>query len=126
MVPQHRRTISNEALTKREKCVRPAPHPVAERSYRRAPPPTDGGETPLMQTFTRRRGAAVAAAALALVPATAYAATIQGGPGNERLRGTRVADTIDGNGGNDRIFGLAGDDPPTRGPRHPRRLRGAR
>jgi hypothetical protein len=63
-----------------------------------------------MQTFTRRRAAAVAAAALALLPATAYAATIQGGPGNERLRGTRAADVIDGNAGNDRIFGLAGDD----------------
>jgi len=44
-----------------------------------------------------------AATALALVPAgTALAATIQGGPGNERLRGTNVADLIDGNAGNDR------------------------
>src|SRR6059058_711198 len=49
-------------------------------------------------------------AALALVPSAAMAATIQGGPGNERLRGTRGPDRIDGNAGNDRIFGLAGDD----------------
>ena len=40
-----------------------------------------------------------ALAALAALPAgTALAATINGGPGNERLRGTNVADVIDGNG----------------------------
>ena len=38
-----------------------------------------------------------ALAALAALPAgTALAATITGGPGNERLRGTNVADVIDG------------------------------
>ena len=51
-----------------------------------------------------------ALAALALVPSVAFAATINGGPGNERLKGTRFADRIDGGGGNDRIFGLAGND----------------
>jgi len=45
-----------------------------------------------------------------MVPASALAATIIGGPGNERLRGTNTADYIDGNGGNDRIHGRAGDD----------------
>src|SRR4051812_50075184 len=63
-----------------------------------------------MHTSRRRKACAVAAAAMALVPATAYAATIQGGPGNERLRGTRAPDVIDGNAGNDRILGLGGDD----------------
>lgn len=51
-----------------------------------------------------------AVAALALVPSAAFAATIVGGPGNERLRGTNAADQIDGNGGNDRIWGRDGDD----------------
>ena len=65
-----------------------------------------------MHTLTGRTAAAArpSSAALALLPATALAATIIGGPGNERLRGTNVADTIDGNGGNDRIFGRGGDD----------------
>lgn len=55
--------------------------------------------------------------ALLLIPAgTALAATITGGPGNERLRGTNAADTIDGNGGNDRIRGFAGDDQLIGGP----------
>ena len=59
----------------------------------------------------RRRGR------LALVPAgSAFAATINGGPGNERLRGTNAADLIDGNAGNDRIFGRA-----RRRPAHRRR-----
>ncbi|MBI5104376.1 MAG: hypothetical protein HZB46_05205 [Solirubrobacterales bacterium] len=57
-----------------------------------------------------RTTSTIAAAALALVPATALAATIQGGPGNERLRGTNAADVIDGNQGNDRIQGRKGDD----------------
>jgi Ca2+-binding RTX toxin-like protein len=51
------------------------------------------------------------AAALALVPAaSAVAATIDGGPGGERLRGTRFDDVIRGNGGNDRILGRGGND----------------
>lgn len=52
----------------------------------------------------------IAAATLALVPAAALAATIEGGPGNERLRGTSAADTINGNDGNDRLAGRGGDD----------------
>jgi len=51
------------------------------------------------------------AATLVLLPAaTAFAATIQGGPADERLRGTQAADFIDGGAGNDRLRGLAGDD----------------
>src|SRR5919199_53791 len=116
MVPQGPRATSHETLTKREKCVRAAGRGAAKRSYRRAVHRSTEESDRSMQTFTRRRAAAVAAAALALVPATAYAATIQGGPGNERLRGTRAADVIDGNAGNDRIFGLAGDDRLVGGP----------
>jgi Ca2+-binding RTX toxin-like protein len=57
-----------------------------------------------------------ATAALAIVPASgALAATITGGPGNERLRGTNAADVIDGNAGNDRILGRSGDDRLTGG-----------
>jgi hypothetical protein len=59
----------------------------------------------------RFRSSTIAAiSVLALAPSAALAATITGGPGDERLKGTRFADTIDGNGGNDRIRGLAGDD----------------
>jgi Ca2+-binding RTX toxin-like protein len=68
-----------------------------------------------MQLISRKATAGFAAA-LALVPATAVAATIDGGPGNERLRGTNAADTINGNAGNDRIFGRAGDDGLRGGP----------
>src|SRR3712207_9325670 len=53
---------------------------------------------------------ATAVAVLALVPATAVAATIIGGPGNERLRGTNGPDHIDGNQGDDRIFGRGAND----------------
>src|SRR5215218_441520 len=70
---------------------------------------------------------AVAAVGL-VVPATALAATIDGGPTSEYLRGTSQADTINGNGGPgddtmigdnndtgdltsfDRMFGAAGND----------------
>src|SRR5919199_983126 len=110
MVPQGPRATSHETLTKREKCVRAAGRGAAKRSYRRAVHRSTEESNRSMQTFTRRRAAAVAAAALALVPATAYAATIQGGPGNERLRGTRAADVIDGGPGNDRIFANLGVD----------------
>ena len=41
--------------------------------------------------------AATAFTLLAVLPAGAIAATIVGGPENERLIGTRYADTIDGN-----------------------------
>ena len=63
-----------------------------------------------------------AIAALAVVPATAFAATITGAPGNERLRGTNAADVIDGNGGNDRIWGAAA----TTAHRRPRQRPGLR
>jgi len=61
-------------------------------------------------SLNRKNTTAGVIAALALIPATAFAADITGGPGNERLRGTNGPDTIDGNAGNDRIFGLAGAD----------------
>lgn len=63
-----------------------------------------------------RKSTIGAVAALSLVPASALAATIQGGPGNERLRGTNAADVIRGNGGNDRVVGRAGDDKLFGGP----------
>ncbi len=75
-------------------------------------------------TMQLRKSIIGAAAALAIIPAgTALAATINGGPGNEHLRGTNVADVINGNGGNDRIFGLAGDDQLNGGPGNDRDLR---
>jgi hypothetical protein len=55
------------------------------------------------------RAAAALAAAGALV-GTATAATIAGGPGGERLRGTARADLIHGGGGNDVLSGGAGND----------------
>src|SRR3954468_13142963 len=63
-----------------------------------------------------RKSTVGAVAALALLPASAFAATIVGGPGDERLRGTNAPDVIDGNGGNDRILGLRGDDKLVGGP----------
>src|SRR5215216_827023 len=75
--------------------------------------------------LTTRKATAGFVAALALVPAAALAATIEGGPGNERLRGTNGPDEINGNDrnfgrggndtlrggpGNDRVFGGRGDD----------------
>ena len=80
-----------------------------ERSYRRQSP-TDHGGGPAHAHHHPPPGRVAATAALALIPATRIAATIQGGPGNERLRGTNAADLIDGNAGNDRILGRAGDD----------------
>jgi Ca2+-binding RTX toxin-like protein len=68
-----------------------------------------------MHHRTRKVTAGVVAA-LALVPAAALAATIEGGPGNEHLRGTNAADQINGNGGNDRIFGRGGPDQLKGGP----------
>jgi Ca2+-binding RTX toxin-like protein len=67
-----------------------------------------------------------ATAALAIVPAgSALAATITGGPGNERLRGTSAADVIDANAGNDRIWGRGGGDQLTGGPGYDRLFGGA-
>ncbi len=57
-----------------------------------------------------RNTATGAIVALALLPATALAATIDGGPGNERLRGTQGPDQISGNAGHDRIFGFGAAD----------------
>jgi hypothetical protein len=69
-----------------------------------------------MFKFKHSRAAVTAAAALAVLPASAMAATIIGGPGNEFLRGTNAADQIDGNAGNDRIVGRNGDDHLVGGP----------
>src|SRR5829696_9772286 len=73
-------------------------------------------ETPAMPSFRPRAATFTATTALALLPTTALAATIQGGPGSERLRGTQAPDAIDANAGNDRVFGLAGDDQLAGGP----------
>jgi len=70
----------------------------------------------LKMHLTTRKATAGIVAALALVPAAAVAATIEGGPGNEHLRGTNAADQINGNGGNDRIFGRGGPDQLRGGP----------
>ena len=60
--------------------------------------------------ITRSRTTTALVGLALLAPATAFAATIDGGPGNERLRGTNAADTINGNDGNDRIFARQGPD----------------
>ena len=73
--------------------------------------------------FTRTQLAGAVAAVGLIVPAAALAATINGGPGSERLRGTNAADTINGNGGNDRIRGLGGRRRAQRRPRQRPRLR---
>src|SRR4051812_48183430 len=113
MVPQPSGPKSHEPLMKREKCMRAASVPGMRRSYLKADIPTGGDHA--MPRLTRRTAAVAAAAALAALPATALAATIQGGPGGERLRGTNAADVIDGNAGNDRIAGRAGPDRLTGG-----------
>jgi Ca2+-binding RTX toxin-like protein len=64
----------------------------------------------LAMHMTRSRTATALVGLALFVPATAYAATIDGGPGNERLRGTNAADIINGNDGNDRIFARRGPD----------------
>src|SRR3954454_4096469 len=73
-----------------------------------------GGDTEVDRGGARamhlRKSTIGAIAALALIPGTALAATIDGGPGNDRLRGTHDADLINGHAGNDRIHGFAGDD----------------
>src|SRR5437764_307084 len=51
-----------------------------------------------------------AIAALALGPSVALAATINGGPGNDRMAGGPGDDTQNGGAGNDRIFANAGQD----------------
>src|SRR4051794_41980998 len=73
-----------------------------------------------------RKSTVAAVTALALVPASAFAATIAGGPGGERLRGTNRPDVIDGNGGDDPILRPPGGDPPLGGPGHPPHPRGRR
>ncbi len=67
---------------------------------------------------------AIAAVGL-VVPATALAATINGGPHSERLRGTNQTDTINGNGGNDRIRGFGAADAINGGPGNDRVFGGA-
>jgi len=61
-------------------------------------------------SITRTKFAGTVVALGLIVPATALAATIQGGPRGEHLRGTNNADLIDGNGGNDTILGRGGND----------------
>ena len=64
-----------------------------------------------MQSLSRISAATLAALATsALTGAVALAATIDGGPRGERLRGTNGPDRIAGHGGPDRIRGLAGAD----------------
>jgi RTX calcium-binding nonapeptide repeat (4 copies)/alpha/beta hydrolase fold len=54
---------------------------------------------------------------LSTVPAaTIWAATIPGGAGNDRLRGTARADNLYGRGGNDTLLGLGGNDRLDGGP----------
>ncbi|MEQ8667930.1 MAG: choice-of-anchor U domain-containing protein [Pirellulales bacterium] len=53
------------------------------------------------------------AAALDLSPldaSTDWVAVVDGGPGNDRLRGTSLRDRLDGGRGSDTLYGLAGDD----------------
>ena len=98
---------SHRALTECEDSLRERPEP-AHGGGSSFPQQATGGSSPPC-TFARPSSASPPRSPS--IPAgTALAATIEGGPGNEHLRGTRVADHIDGNGGNDRIFGLAGDD----------------
>lgn len=52
----------------------------------------------------------VISAAIAAVPSTVIAATINGTSGNDTLRGTSSADTIKGFGADDTIYGYEGDD----------------
>jgi Ca2+-binding RTX toxin-like protein len=64
-----------------------------------------------MQSISRTSATILAAlATTALTAGAALAATIDGGPRGERLRGTNGPDRIEGHGGQDRIRALAGDD----------------
>lgn len=64
-----------------------------------------------MQSLSRISATTLAALATSAVTATvALAATIDGGPRGERLRGTNGPDRIEGHGGPDRIRALAGAD----------------
>src|SRR5215211_3624389 len=104
---------SHQVLMLCEGCVRQRPGRVLNGQADSRQPSHDGGSH--MQLTTRKATAGLVAA-LALVPAAAVAATIEGGPGNEHLRGTNAADEINGNGGNDRIFGRGGNDTLRGGP----------
>jgi Ca2+-binding RTX toxin-like protein len=55
-------------------------------------------------------------AALVLCSGPASAVVRNGGPGDDKLKGTDQADTLRGKGGNDRLFGLGGDDLLVGGP----------
>jgi len=68
-------------------------------------------EESTMQPFSRITATTLAAVATSAAKASvALAATIDGGPRGERLRGTNGADRIAGHGGWDRIRALAGPD----------------
>jgi hypothetical protein len=57
-----------------------------------------------------RRLVAVSLALSTVFASTIWAATIPGGLGNDRLRGTARADKLYGRGGNDTLLGLSGND----------------
>jgi Ca2+-binding RTX toxin-like protein len=59
---------------------------------------------------------AVLTAALVLVGGAATAVVKNGGPGDDKLKGTNQTDTLRGRGGDDRLFGLGGDDLLVGGP----------
>lgn len=63
-------------------------------------------------TGTFRRTVTVVGVTLALlaIPATALAAFITGGPGNDVLYGTAGMDMLDGMAGNDIVYGFASND----------------
>ena len=63
-----------------------------------------------MHTSRRRKACAAAAAALALVPASAYAAAIRGGPGDDTIFANLGQDTSSGGEGNDTLWALARGD----------------
>jgi Ca2+-binding RTX toxin-like protein len=68
-------------------------------------------EESTMKPLSRISATTLAALATsALTASVALAATIDGGPRGERLRGTNAADRIAGHGGPDRIRALAGPD----------------
>ena len=62
-----------------------------------------------------RTTAAVTAALVLVLAAIAYAATVTGTTGNDRLRGTQSADEISALAGNDRVFARGGNDQVTLG-----------
>jgi Ca2+-binding RTX toxin-like protein len=49
-------------------------------------------------------------AVIALPASAAFAVTRNGGPGNDKLTGTKMGDRLYGKGGNDKLIGKAGND----------------